>query len=81
MIMKLSEIGQVVRANRKALGFSQQTLAERAHVSRFTLIKLENGSASDIQLKTLAAILAELRLKLTVSEIPVSGVQILGEDQ
>ena len=79
--MKLSELGPVVRTNRKALGFSQQTLAERAHVSRFTLIKLENGTASDIQLKTLTAILAELRLKLTVSEIPVSGVQILGEDQ
>ncbi len=79
MVMKLTELGQVILTNREALGLTQQTLAERAGVSRYTLIKLENGRADDIQFKILSAILSELHLTLTVTDIPVSGISVLGD--
>ena len=78
-MMNLPNIGRIVLENRKLRGLSQQVLAERAHVSRYTIIKLEKGAASDIQIKTLSAILAELHLTLSIKELPVSGVPVLGE--
>lgn len=80
MTMNLLEIGKIILINRKSLGLTQKALAERARVSRYTLVKLENGQASDIQFKTLTAILSELRLTIDVMEMPVSGVTILGQD-
>lgn len=77
--MNLLEIGKIILINRKSLGLTQKALAERARVSRYTLVKLENGQASDIQFKTLTAILSELRLTIDVMEMPVSGVTILGQ--
>ena len=79
MLMKLTELGQVILSNREAHGLTQKTLAERAGVSRYTLIKLENGQADDIQFKILSAILSELHLTLTVTDIPVSGIGVLGD--
>ena len=76
--MKLAELGQVILANREARGLTQKKLAERAGISRYTLIKLENGRADDIQFKILSAILSELHLTLTVTGIPVSGINVLG---
>lgn len=78
--MNLSEIGQVILVSRKSMGLTQMVLAEKAHVSRYTIIKLETGASSDIQFKTLIAILAQLRLTLSVKEVPVSGIAVLGED-
>lgn len=78
--MDLAEIGSVILTNRKLLGLSQKALADRARVSRYTVIKLENNNASDIQFKTLGAILSVLRLTLSVSDMPVSGIRILGQD-
>ncbi|HEY1773368.1 MAG TPA: helix-turn-helix domain-containing protein [Gammaproteobacteria bacterium] len=40
---RIREIGQHVRAQRQALGWSQAALAERADWSRSRLIELENG--------------------------------------
>lgn len=79
MTMKLIELGQIILANREAHGLTQKKLAERAGVSRYTLIKLENGQADDIQFKILSAILSELHLTLTVTDIPVSGINVLGD--
>lgn len=78
--MNLPQLGQMILAHRKSRGLTQQKLAERARVSRYTLIKLEKGSASDIQLKTLLAILSELNLTIDVRERPISGVPVLGDD-
>lgn len=78
--MDLQEIGQRILQQRKSLGLTQAELAASAHVSRYTLVKLETGKASDIQFKSLSAILAALRLVITVTERPVSGVRVLGED-
>jgi len=77
--MSLSKVGADIREARGQRGFTQQQLAEAAGVSRYTVIKLEKGSASDIQYKTLAAILAVLGLELSVIEQPVSGLPVLGE--
>ncbi len=77
--MNLIDIGQIILANRKAQGLTQRSLADSAGVSRYTIIKLENGQASDIQFKILAAILSALQLSLTVTEEPVSGIAVLGE--
>lgn len=79
MLMKLTELGQIILANRKAHGLTQKTLAQRARVSRYTLIKLEKGRADDIQFKILSAILSELHLTLTVTDTPVSGINVLGD--
>lgn len=78
--MNLPEIAKLVVVNRKLLHLTQKTLADRAGVSRFTIVKLESGQASDIQFKTLSAILAELSLTIVVTEMPVSGIPVLGED-
>ena len=78
--MNLTDIGQTILSNRKARKLTQQTLADRAGVSRYTIVKLENNQAGDIQFKLLSAILAELHLTLTVRDSPVSGVAVLGED-
>lgn len=78
--MDLPEIGTRIQASRKSHGLSQKALAERAGVSRYTVVKLENGQASDVQLKTLLAILGELHLTVAVTELPVSGVGVLGDD-
>ncbi len=77
--MNLQHIGQTVHEARKQRGITQLELAELAQVSRYTLIKLENGTASDIQFKTLAAILAALRMEITVIDWPVSGLRVLGD--
>ena len=77
--MKLAELGQIILAGREAHGLTQKQLAARAGISRYTLIKLENGRADDIQFKTLSAILSELHLTLTVTDMPVSGISVLGD--
>lgn len=76
--MNLTEIGKTILANREAYGLTQKTLADRAGVSRYTLIKLENGQAGDIQFKILSAVLSELHLTLTVTDTPMSGITVLG---
>ena len=78
-LMKLTELGQIILANREAHGLTQKILADRAGVSRYTLIKLENGQANDIQFKILSAILSELHMTLTATDIPVSGITVLGD--
>ena len=77
--MNLQAIGERIRQTRKQRSLTQAEVAGLAHVSRYTLVKLERGTASDIQLKTLAAILGVLHLQLTVTEQPVSGVRVLGD--
>ena len=78
--MTLIEVGQIILADRKARGLTQKMLAERAGVSRYTLIKLERGQADDIQFKILSALLSELHLTLAVTDMPVSGITVLGAE-
>lgn len=66
MHMDLVEIGNSVRAARRAAGLTQQELADRASVSRPTLEKLENGRSTEIGVALLARILGALDLTLRV---------------
>lgn len=77
--MDLQEIGRVIRQTRKRRGLTQNQLAASARVSRYTVIKLESGSAGDIQFKTLVSITSVLCLEVTVVDLPVSGLRVLGE--
>lgn len=77
--MNLVAIGQMIRSARKAAGLSQADLAQRAAVSRYTVVKLESGKADDVQLKTLAAILVEVNLGFEVRTASPSGLPILGD--
>lgn len=55
-------IASKVRAARRRVGMTQQTLAERAGLALKTLSRIENGE--DMTLSTLAAIAAALDLSL-----------------
>jgi transcriptional regulator with XRE-family HTH domain len=79
--VNLPEIGQAIRRARRVAKLSQQALAQRAEVSRYTLIKLERGQVDDVQFKTLAAILVELDLLLAVVPRSLTGLPVLGEKQ
>lgn len=77
--MTLSEIGKLIYQRRVTMNLTQQELAQAVGISRYTLIKLEKGQASDIQFKILESILSALKLNLSVAEFPVSNLPILGE--
>ena len=77
--MDLYDIGQKIRSERKLSSLTQVQLAENANVSRYTLSKLENGQATDVQFKVLQAILSILRLELIVTNKSVSAITVLGE--
>ena len=61
-----SELGAIVRAERKALRLSQADLAERVHVSRQTIVDLEKGG--NVSLQVLNAVMAGLGKVLTVTD-------------
>ena len=61
-----SDLGAIVRAERKALRLSQAELAERVHVSRQTIVDLEKGG--NVSLHVLNAVMAGLGKVLTVTD-------------
>lgn len=46
--MNISTIGSIIKRERMACGLSQKALAEASHVSRVTIVNLENGKVGDI---------------------------------
>lgn len=46
--MDISTIGAIIRKEREACGLTQKALAEASHVSRVTIVNLENGKVGDI---------------------------------
>jgi HTH-type transcriptional regulator/antitoxin HipB len=65
--MDLSEIGEALRAARKASGQSQQGLAKPLGMSRATISAIENGTVSEIGVRKLMALCAALGLSIHVS--------------
>lgn len=67
--MNLIEIGRLVATKRKVAGLSQTQLAERAGVSRRTLIDLESSDgARDIGHRKLERLLNVLGLSFEITE-------------
>lgn len=64
-IMDTVEIGKIISQKRQQLRLTQQELADRASISRRTLIELEHGR-NDIGLRKLLRILLSLGLQLDV---------------
>jgi len=46
--MNISTIGSIIKRERMACGLSQKALAQASHVSRVTIVNLENGKVGDI---------------------------------
>jgi transcriptional regulator with XRE-family HTH domain len=67
--MDLIELGERIKAARKAKGWSQTRLAQAAGVGRARLEALENARVAEIGFKHLLRILNALGLDLRVTEL------------
>lgn len=67
--MDIFEIGTEIRDNRKAQGLSQKDLAERAGISRFRLIQIEQGSVFDVKYGTIMSVLEALDMTLRIGSL------------
>ncbi len=65
-------VADTVYHHRTRVGLSQRELAERAGVSRHTVVNLENGNNQGMQLKTISQVLDALGLE--ISFVPRRGV-------
>jgi transcriptional regulator with XRE-family HTH domain len=65
--MNLIQLGERIKATRKARGLTQARLAQTARVSRARLEALENARIAEIGFKTLLRILNALDLDLRIS--------------
>jgi DNA-binding XRE family transcriptional regulator len=84
IVLKLHSIGAKIASRRKALGFSQSALADKAGVSRATLEALENGRSGELGFSKVANILATLGLELKLQEANLQRPtldQLLEEDR
>ena len=57
-------IAEIVSSERTGRGWTQKTLAEKAHVTRKTIIRIEAGYSADIT--TIRAILSALDLDIMI---------------
>ena len=67
-MLRLHSIGAQIASRRKALGFSQSALADKAGVSRATLEALENCRSGELGFSKVANILSALGLELKLQE-------------
>lgn len=77
--MKLQELGDFIRTERKRAGLSLQSLAQLAGVDRTLLSKLENQRLPEMGYTKLERVLGVLNLELTVR--PSDGLPTLRDLQ
>lgn len=46
--MDISTIGTIIKKERESCGLTQAALAKASHISRVTIVNLENGNVGDI---------------------------------
>jgi transcriptional regulator with XRE-family HTH domain len=68
-MMKLTEVGKLVKEARHAQNLSQSQLVERSSVSRARIDALENGRISEIGFKNLLRVMNTLGLDLRVTQL------------
>ncbi|MDD3343385.1 MAG: helix-turn-helix domain-containing protein [Sulfurospirillaceae bacterium] len=66
--MDLRDFGRYIATLRKAKKVSQKTLAHDLSISRATISSLENGTSSNVGIKTVLQILGYLGYELTCKE-------------
>ncbi len=66
-MVDIEEVGEQLRARRKALGMSQTDVAALNRINRVTLSRLENGKLPEIGIRKVMAISATLGLELTLN--------------
>jgi len=66
--MDLIELGERIKATRKAKGWSQTKLAEKSGVSRARIEALENARIAEIGFKRLMRVINSLDLDLRITE-------------
>lgn len=62
--MNISTIGAIIRKERESCGLTQGTLAEISHLSRVTIVNLENGKVGDIGAVKLSEIAENVGISL-----------------
>ena len=65
-MVDIEEVGEQLRAWRRALGMSQTDVAALNRINRVTLSRLENGKLPEIGIRKVMAICATLGLELTL---------------
>lgn len=71
-VMRLAEIGERVREQRRALGLTQEQLAKLSELSRTTINQMENGTLVDLGYAKLSNLLSVLGLDLQAQ--PATGL-------
>ena len=72
-IRTLAALGAAIRGQRETLGWTQAALAERAGVSRATVIAVESGARFEVG--TLLALARALDLTIDVEPVKGSGTE------
>ena len=67
--MNISEIGTTIREQRKNLKISQQVFSKQLGMSRSTISLLETGDITELGVRKLMRICAQLKLELTVAPL------------
>lgn len=75
--MNIQTIGSLIKHERVACGLSQKALAEAAHLSRVTLVNLENGKVGDIGAVKLSELADIVGKPLFSTGKPMNFVQML----
>lgn len=60
-------LAEAVYHHRTRLGISQRELAERAHVSRHTIVNIEKGDASGVRFETASKVIEALGLEFRIA--------------
>ena len=67
--MDLIELGERIKATRRAKGWSQKDLAEKSGVSRARIEALENARIAEIGFKNLMRVMNSLDLDLRITQL------------